>query len=92
MEVENYRQLKICVGLMTSAWHNLKVKRSTNSTNNWIDAYHHDDLKYRTFTYRYFRKYTNFVSFFFPIWDEECVPGEINAHLRSKIRDANKYD
>ena len=37
------------------------------------------------------RAYTNFVSYF-SSWDEKRVNGEINANLRNKIRDANKYD
>ena len=37
------------------------------------------------------RTYTNFVSYF-SSWDEKRVNGEINANLRNKIRDANKYD
>ena len=36
------------------------------------------------------RKYTNFVNFCSR--DEECLPGNINVNLRSKIRDASKRD
>ena len=28
----------------------------------------------------------------FSLWDEGCVPGQINANLQSKIRDENKCD
>ena len=74
---------------MKYPWHNPEPKE--HRINNKIDAYHHVNLKHRTFLHHGFKKIYKLHQLLFS-WDEEYLPGKFNVNLQSKIRDANKRD
>ena len=74
----------IFLSLTKYPWHNSESKE--HRINNETDAYHHVNLKYRTFIHQGFKKIYKLRQLLFS-WDEECLPDKINVNLRSKIRD-----
>ena len=81
--------IHIFLSLTKYPWLNPESKE--HRINNQIDAYHHVNLKHRTFIHHGFKKIYKLRQLLFS-WDEECLPGKINVNLRSKLTDANKRD